>query len=243
MKETTIKTSRRSIPHLIDLPIKSIGEVRQSLDGAEISLKIDGAGIRFGKDELGQFFFETSRSGIIRSGQQFIDHANSRPSANQERAYHYKNLFNDIKDSCIWKELPNDSKVVCEVLYNPMAIIQNNKACFVSVKYDTSKLGTTMTLSPINVMIGSSGKDHKETDGILSNLFMISNKQIKIVDPNIDVEIPKELKHGPENDEDFKILLDVFFRQKLKEINILGSENEGLVIRAGTKIFKVSAKR
>lgn len=236
-------TSRRSIPHLLDLSSKAIGEVRQSLDDIEISLKIDGAGIRFGKDEQGNFFFETSRSGIIRSGQQFIDHVNSRPGASKERAFHYKNLFNSIKDSNLWKELPNDCKVVCEVLYNPMASIQNNKARFVSVEYDTSKLGTIMTISPINVMIGSTGKDHKEKDEILSNLFILSNKQIKIVDPNIDVEIPKELKHGPEKDEDFKVLLDGFFRQKLKKINILGSENEGLVVRAGTKIFKVSAKR
>ena len=151
----------------------------------KISLKVDGAGIRFGKDSQGRFFFETSRSGPIQQRKAFTSYASQKTGADLSRAAHYDDMYDYIETSNLWKDLPKDTKVIAEIMYNPMAEIIQDKVKFVSVAYDKSKLGSLMTIIPFDVVVSSTGKQHPEKDDIIKGLLKKSNKEIKVETANL----------------------------------------------------------
>lgn len=151
----------------------------------KISLKVDGAGIRFGKDSQGRFFFETSRSGPIQQKKAFTAHASQKDGADLSRASHYDDMYDHIEASNLWKDLPADTKVVAEIMYNPMAEILQDKVKFVSVTYDKSKLGSLMTIIPFDVVVSSTGKTHDDKDNIIKGLLKKTNSEIKVESANL----------------------------------------------------------
>jgi len=150
------------------------------LQDVKIGLKVDGAGIRFGKDSQGRFFLETSRSGPIQQRKAFTTHASQKAGSDLTRAAHYDDMYDYIEASNLWKDLPKDTKVIAEILYNPMAEIINDKIKFVTVTYDKSKLGSLMTVIPFDVVVSSTGKEHPEKNSIIKDLLKKSNNEIKV---------------------------------------------------------------
>lgn len=194
LNEEIKKSTRQSMLHLEKAKPKEFLELAKSmmlhggkLDNMKVSLKVDGAGIRFGKDVNGKFFFETSRSGPIQTHGAFSRHAASREGADTNRAKHYDDMYRHIESSNLWKDLPTDTKVVAEVMYNPMAEVKDNKIKFVSVNYDTKRLGSLMTIIPFDVIMASTGQGLKEVDKtlILSKLIKKSTAQIKVASANL----------------------------------------------------------
>lgn len=189
LEEEVAASKRKSILHLekakpsefLELAREILNKNGGKLENIKISLKVDGAGIRFGKDSQGKFFFETSRSGPIWQRKAFSTYARQKDGSDIERAMHYDDIFDHLEASNLWKDLPSDTKVIAEILYNPMAeVINGDKIKFVTIEYDKSKLGSLMTIIPFDVVQSSTGFPHKDKEKILKNLLSKSTPEIKI---------------------------------------------------------------
>lgn len=268
-----VNSTRKSITHLEKAkPVEFLSLAREILQmkHAKISLKVDGAGIRFGKDEVGNFFFETSRSGPIQTKNAFSEHAKSREGCDLARAKHYDDLYDALEASSLWLDLPNDTKVSAEVLFNPMAEEIRDSLRFVSVAYEKTKLGSIMTIIPFGVVVASNGIVHKEHNEILEMLLRKSNSKIKIETPDLgkvvlDVEtiLQPLLVLGPDLDaviasrkavdkpkkELYNMVIQsvkdqlaqfILSNPKIKGKDKFGPEIEGLVLDMGSRQFKVT---
>jgi hypothetical protein len=227
-KTSVVQTKRTNMEHLqkmkplefIDL-IKSFKRAGGKISGVEVRVKVDGLGARFGKDANGQFFFESSRSGPIFDSGSFkkFTAAKTTDVISLERADHYDTLFDLLKTSTFVKAMPSDTKVMCEILYNPMANIEKDGITFVTIKYDKSKLGTTMTIVPYSVL-DSQGLPHKESDTIISDLLNASTPEIKIMSNRVndaDIDISGHLQ-----------ILDVLDAESLRVLKSLKRDDQPL---------------
>jgi hypothetical protein len=204
-----VKTKRQGIVHFQDMkPVEALqflrkikDELKGQLKDIPVTLKVDGGSLRFGKDKKGEYFLETGNSGPIQAKKAFSTFVKNKDGSDVmlHRALHYDDIYDHIEDSKIWHDLPDDTKVSCEILYNPMADMAEevDHLKFVSVKYDMRKLGKLMTLVPIHVTIASSGETHPEKDDIIDKLLSKSSEEIKIISPklkNLNLDISAHLK-------------------------------------------------
>ena len=171
--------------------IDAIAKNGGTLDNIPITLKVDGAGIRFGKDQAGRPFFMTSRvttpmyADKIGSFEKYSKDNNGTPEQ-VARAEKYDQVLSLIVNSDFIKILPKDTIVQAEMMYNAMAEKTDQGLKFVNISYDPKKLGTTLTLVPIVVSTYSTGEALPNT--IIQTLITKSTPEIKIVGT--------ELQHG-----------------------------------------------
>jgi hypothetical protein len=187
-----ITTARSNMIHLQKMKdvefISFIKKIKTQFDGKlqglKVSLKVDGGGGRFGLSKTGEPFFEGSRTGPITQPKSFSKFAISKGAEgiSLERAHHYDSMFDIVTGSKFIKALPKDSKVICELFYNPMGELSDDGIKFVSIKYDKSKLGKTMTIIPFNVLVASTGEAHPDSDKIIQDLLSASTDDIKFID-------------------------------------------------------------
>jgi hypothetical protein len=282
LQEDIITSKRQSIVHFQDMkPLEALQFLRKikseligKLDNIPITLKVDGFAARFGKDNKGKFFFETGKSGPIQSDKAFSSYTQAK-NGNEvmmQRAVHYDDVFDVIKDSSLWHDMPNDVKLNCEIMYNPMASEENNELTFVSVKYDKKKLGKIMTIVPISVSYSSSGENHPYSDKIVSDIISKSSADIKVVSPklkNLSLDISaqleplamfdedaervvKSLKHADkEKKEEYKVMLnaikaevaDIIMNYPIAGRDKFGSEIEGYVVELDGKLYKITTSK
>lgn len=191
-------TARQGIQHLqkmndiefIELIKRIKSYMHGKLGSVKMSLKIDGLGARFGKDINGQPFFESSHSGPIFRGGMFSQHAASKGLTGDrlERAKHYDDIFDLITQSKFVRMLPNDTKVSCEILYNPLAEITDTGLKFVTVTYDRAALGDPMSIVPISAQVASSGDPHPHSNAIIQKLLQLKQENgVKFINSNLTV--------------------------------------------------------
>ena len=195
LKEEAVATKRQNMLHLqkmkdeefIDFVRKVKNEMGGKLADVKVSLKVDGAGARFGKDANGKVFFEGSRTGPIYEPKSFTAHAQSKGYQGEMllRAGHYDDIFEIVTKSDFIKSLPNNVKVVCELFYNPMGEMSDDGIKFVTVKYDKKKLGKVMTIVPFSVLVASTGQKHAYSSEIIKSLYKQSDEDIKFIDPSL----------------------------------------------------------
>lgn len=195
--EEVSKTKRKNMVHLEKMKdvefVKFIQKVQNELKGKlkniNVSLKVDGLGFRFGKDSNGRPFVEGSRTGPIFEPKSFSNYVKSKgkDGVMLQRAYHYDDLYDIFINSNLMRVLPNNTKVVCEVLYNPMGDYTDEGISFVKVAYDRNKLGNIMTVVPISVLDSDTNASHPSERQILDRLYNQSNNDIKIIDPSLNV--------------------------------------------------------
>jgi hypothetical protein len=280
--ESVVQTKRQNITHLERMkPVEFVlfakellGQAAGKLKDVKISLKVDGFGARFGRDRDGKFFFETSRSGPIQSPGAFSEFNRRRGVSDETmmaRAKHYDELYDALKSSPLWYHLPIDSKVICEILYNPMADLVDGGLKFVSVKYDRERLGNVMTIAPFYVVRASTGERLPDSDDILQAMEGLSNKDVKIIDPKLgdmDIDVSATLKPMSLFDDEVIAILQSRSRadkarraeyeavvQEVKSSlakrilsaevegkDKLGKEIEGFVLDIGGKSYKVTTQ-
>ena len=188
-------TKRKGITHFhkmkpvdfIDWAQSVKGEMKGILKNIKVVLKVDGIGFRFGLSSDGKVFVEGSRTGPITDDGAFSKHAMSKTD-NPEiiiRSRHYDDILTAFKRLPLAKTLPLDTKIECELFYNPMAEQTDSSLKFVTVKYDKNKLGSLMTILPYKVLIASTGEDHPDNDKIIGDLLSKSNGEVKIIDPTL----------------------------------------------------------
>lgn len=169
--------------------VDAIAKNGGTLDNIPITLKVDGAGIRFGRDQSGKPFFMTSRvTNPIYADQigMFEKYARDN-NGNEEqvaRAEKYDQALNLIVNSDFIKILPKDTIVQAEMMFNAMAQKTDQGLKFVNISYDPKKLGKQMTLVPIVASTYSTGEVLPNT--ILEKLVKKSTPQIKILSTKLE---------------------------------------------------------
>lgn len=191
---------RKSVPHLYNPG--SSAEIKDQefialceeiltmggkLNQASINLKVDGAGISFGKDTNGKPFFMTSRvtdPKYIENYGDFTRYGQTKGQDQQQldRASKYDQALRIILTSDFIKQLPSDTIVRCEMLFVPMSTKTATGLKFVNIEYDPSKLGSVMTLVPFEIKQFSTGQARKDSAKIKGELINSSSPKIKIMD-------------------------------------------------------------
>jgi hypothetical protein len=164
-----------------------------TLTGIPINLKVDGAGIRFGRDQKGEPFMMTSRvtSPLYAKDIGSFEKYGREQGQSQEqldRTKNYDKALSLIVNSKFIKTLPKDCIVQAEMLFNDMAEKTKDGYKFVNISYDPKKLGKEMTLVPFMFKKYSTGESLPDADKIKHKLLSQGDKSIKFVD--------NELKHA-----------------------------------------------
>lgn len=167
--------------------IKMIHQNGNTLDGMPINLKVDGAGVRFGKDQEGKAFFMTSRVTnplYLKDAGSFERYSKSHNATPQalERARAYDHALEEILTSDFIRKLPDDTIVQAEMLFNEMAEHSPEGLKFVNIPYDLETLGSRMTLVPFSFRKFSTGEHLPGSDKLKKSLLSLGNKEIKIID-------------------------------------------------------------
>ena len=169
---------------------KEIAENDGTLDNAPINLKVDGAGIRFGKDQNGKPFFMTSKvtePKYIENYGDFTKYAQSMGSSEDrvQFASNYDKALKLIVTSDFMKAIPPDTIVQAEMLFNDMAQQSKEGYKFVNINYDPKKLGKAMTLVPFMYKQYSTGETRPDAAKIQQGLLKASDNNIKIISNNL----------------------------------------------------------
>jgi hypothetical protein len=243
---------------------KAIADNGGNLDGLPISLKVDGAGIRFGKDQSGRPFFMTSKVttplyqddvGYFTSfGQQ-----RGQDEENLARTKKYDDALALITGSKFIQALPSDTIVQAEMMYNPMAQQTDQGLKFVNIPYDPKKLGKQMTLVPFVFKQYSTGDERPDADKIKKRLLAASDSNIKIVSNNLEQKginvskiinpilnlDPKDKANKPAFDQAKQALSDAIINNpKLAGKDALGDNMEGVVVNMPNgQMFKVTSQQ
>jgi hypothetical protein len=195
----------RDFVKLVDKLSRELGG---KFDQVQVNLKVDGAGIRFGKDEQGQPFFMTSKvdQPLYKTDVGFFEKFNSQGTDIQRaRAKNYDKALRIIVTSNFIKILPKDTVVQAEMLFNPMAEQNELGLKFVNINYDPRFLGKTMTLVPFLVKKYSTGMELPRSGDVIDALVAKSDENVKIIsnrlitkDVDISAIIDPVASMGPE---------------------------------------------
>lgn len=190
----TFETPRIPIKHLEDLPPLKFLKILEDLKNLKISditvrEKIDGSGIRFGFID-GKFYCETSYSGPFLPGH-YSEIINQKFGYSKDTDF--LKQFDELSEFLSQQKFLNvlkkydNTKVVCEVLYNPLATENGDKLKFVHISYDKSKLGNFATLIPITV-VDENGR-LPNADEIINKIISFSNSDFKIISNKINMDL------------------------------------------------------
>ena len=162
-----------------------------TLDGFPVTLKVDGKGVRFGKDESGRAFFMTDKISqpLYKDNVGYFTNfakEKGQDEANVARAQGYDDILNAVVNSRFIETIPPDTIITAELLYNPMAEKTKDGLKFIKIAYDPKKLGKTMTIAPIFAKQFSTGETKPDQDKILSRLASASDSNIKIVSNKLE---------------------------------------------------------
>ena len=244
---------------------QEIAQLGGNFDEVPINLKVDGAGIRFGRDQKGQPFFMTSRVDrpIYAEDQGFFSKYAKEQGQNQEqqaRARNYDQALKIITDSDFIKKLPVNTLVQAEMLYRPMAQQTEDGLKFVNISYDSKELGKVMTLVPFAVKKFSTGTEldaqqsseikKQLTDASTSDVKIINNQLEhsgldvkKIVDPVVDLDPKNRVANKNKLDAARENLSQTILTSpKLRGKNVLGNTMEGIIVNMPSgQVFKVTS--
>lgn len=208
LKEAAPSYKRKSIPHIYNpgstVEMKDTEFVqlcqelakRGDLYDATVNLKIDGAGIRFGKDEAGKPFFMTSSVDEPKYAENYGDFqkyvsAKTQDPERIEFAKKYDEALKLIVNSDFVKKLPDDIIIQAEMLFMPLAKKDKDGIKFVNISYDPKKLGSVMTLVPYAINQYSTGKPSEYAPSVTDFLLYSSNDKIKIINNKLHNKGPK----------------------------------------------------
>ena len=244
---------------------QEIAQLGGNFDEVPINLKVDGAGIRFGRDQKGQPFFMTSRVDrpIYAEDQGFFSKYAKEQGQNQEqqaRARNYDQALKIITDSDFIKKLPVNTLVQAEMLYRPMAQQTEDGLKFVNISYDSKELGKVMTLVPFAFKRFSTGTEldaqqsaeikKQLTDASTSDVKIINNQLEhsvldvkKILDPVVDLDPKNRVANKDKLDAARENLSQTILTSpKLRGKNVLGNTMEGIIVNMPSgQVFKVTS--
>lgn len=243
---------------------KEIASNGGNLNGFPINLKVDGAGIRFGKDESGRPFFMTSKvtTPLYQDDVGYFTNFGQQRGQDAEqlaRTKNYDDALALITGSKFIQTLPSDTIVQAEMLYNPMAEKTDQGLKFVNISYDPKKLGKQMTLVPFMFKQYSTGEERPDADKIKKRLLAAGDTNVKIIsnsleqkginvskiiEPILNLD-PKDKANKAAFDQAKQQLSDAIINNpKLAGKDALGDNMEGIVVNMPSgKLFKVTSQQ
>lgn len=222
---------RVSIPHLETLTDDQFKAVLNA-EKIDLHLKVDGAGIRFWKED-GKFVMGTSRVARIESARQFIDH---NPRSMRCRAY--ANLFHTLEDSLVVKSLPENVTVIAEVLYKPLGYRDGMNHVYVKVPY---RIINDLAIAVIDIVESDSMMpvDEHTYHTIMMDMIRAAGGEHILMFSTGLFSIDGELLPSITTRGEFRNDL-LFLAEKDAFWTLLGDMNEGIVCRAGDIVFKIT---
>ena len=187
-------TKRQNMTHLEAMKDMDFITLCQSLEngilnGLKTVMKVDGLAARFGKDKKGNIFFESARSGPVFEPGTFSIYTMEKGGSNEsiERSRHYDDLLLFFKTSGVLKDLPNNTKIVCEVLYTPMAQEEEDGFRFVSVKYSKKAITKKLTILPYYASDATTGErfDDEKSKGVF--VMITENTNMAVISPMLSM--------------------------------------------------------
>nr|DAW10314.1 MAG TPA: RNA ligase 2 [Caudoviricetes sp.] len=222
---------RVSIPHLETLTDDQFKAVLNA-EKIDLHLKVDGAGIRFWKED-GKFVMGTSRVARIESARQFIDH---NPRSMRCRAY--AKLFHTLDGSLVVKSLPENVTVIAEVLYKPLGYKDGMNHVYVKVPY---RIINDLAIAVIDIVESDSMMpvDDQTHHTIMMDMIRAAGGEHILMFSTGLFSIDGELLPTITTREEFRNDL-LFLAEKDAFWTLLGDMNEGIVCRAGDIVFKIT---
>lgn len=168
-------------------------------ESVKITEKVDGMGLRFGVDDSGRFFLESSNSGPQFVHGAFSDYTTKKHGKSNEISQSYDDIFAKLEKHPVTKYLKSLGgavKVVCECLYVPMGKGDDKYVSFIATKYDRSKLGKTATFVLFNAL-DFDNLPRTDYNEIINNLKKLSDGDFNFDDPSIsssDIDVTYEIK-------------------------------------------------
>ena len=235
-----------------------------NLNGMAVNLKVDGAGIRFGKDASGRPFMMTSKvtTPLYQDDVGYFTSYGQEKGQDPEtlaRTQKYDDALALITGSKFIQTLPPDTIVQAEMMYVPMAQKTDQGLKFVNISYDPKKLGRQMTLVPFMVKQYSTGEDLPNADRIIKRLTASSDNNIKIISNRLEQKginvnkiiqpilglNPKDKESKPLFDQAKQELSDAIINSpKLAGKDALGDNMEGVVVNLPSgRLFKVTSQQ
>jgi hypothetical protein len=235
-----------------------------NLNGMAVNLKVDGAGIRFGKDSAGRPFMMTSRvtTPLYQDDVGYFTSFGQEKGQESEqlaRTKKYDDALALITGSKFIQSLPSDTIVQAEMMYVPMAEKTDQGLKFVNISYDPKKLGRQMTLVPFMVKQYSTGEELPTADKIIKRLVAAGDNNIKIITNRLEqkginvskiiapiLELdPKGKQNTPAFDQAKQALSDAIINSpKLAGKDVLGDNMEGIVVNLPSGgLFKVTSSQ
>ena len=222
---------RVSIPHLENLTDDQFKAVLYA-EKIDIHLKVDGAGIRFWKED-GKFVMGTSRVARIEEARQFIDH-----NPRSMRCCAYAKLFHTLEDSLVVKSLPENVTVIAEVLYKPLGYKDGTNHVYVKVPY---RIINDLAIAVIDIVESDSMMtvdDHTYHTIMMDMIRAAGGEHVLMFGTglfSIDCELLPTITDRAELRNDL-----LFLAEKDAFWTLLGDMNEGIVCRAGDIVFKIT---
>ncbi|MDD5150171.1 MAG: hypothetical protein PHC28_06760 [Flavobacterium sp.] len=214
--ENTKRKSIKSIQQLSNLEFIRLFQHRNNITKKDdVTLKVDGIGFRFGKLEDGTFFVEGSRTGIITIPGSFVKHAHEKELTGKlyDRCIKYEYLFKLLAKQKFIRDLPIDTKIVCEFLYIPLVVEETlTEYKFINIFYDKNMLGKILTIIPLY----SIGKYD------IDNFYDYSSDDIRIISPLLKHRYDIDISH---------------ITDKLKNIDISILKSRKLIDKSTKEIY------
>lgn len=185
-----VQSKRKGIVHFDQLKdiefLNFLEEIKDTagnfvLKNMPITLKVDGFGCRFGRNEEDTPFFETSRSGPKYGAGDFYQYNVNKGVVDPivlDRAKLFDVLQSEILslvDKIDKKDWLHNTKIHVEALYLPFAIEQQDgRLKFVGISYDKFPPGIKLILVPLFVEQSDSGEVHPKSKQIISKLLSLN---------------------------------------------------------------------
>lgn len=165
----------------IDQLNKERGVIKSS--NAELSEKADGVALKFGFKPDGNFFMQSSYSGVVTDPEEFESRIKYAPVKEA-----FKTNFYKLRDLVypVLSNAKNGVVVQAEWLYSPLALERENKpgvVYFVATDYDVSKLGSWSTF----VIINCTDLNGKPLPNITNKLTDLTTEEVKFLPAHINV--------------------------------------------------------
>ena len=211
-------TKKQFIQHLDKMPPLKFLELAKRLDKemggilskehVEIREKMDGAALRIGLNEEGQFFAQSSTSPSFFEVGEFRDRFAKHGLEAAEMGEKWDQILHTFKtdpkiQAILQKyKTPSGIKVTGEIMYPPLGIDLADKLKFVRIEYEKKRLGSEYTYVPFYVMDGE-GERHPKEKEIFQAFYDISDDKRKYVDSIIlsdtEIDISTDLQAVQDN--------------------------------------------
>lgn len=152
--------------------------------------KIDGCGLRFGVDENGKFFIESSHSGPIFNVGEFTEYSIQKKGVVDSFSQGYDTVLKILQNFTPLVELLREyltygGKVICEMLFNPFGKIEGKGITFISTKYDRTKLANIASFILFDI-IDNNGNSINKKEELIEKIKKLSNPNYLFSDNIID---------------------------------------------------------